>query len=232
MSSFHAPTAMEQSTSFSAGNMSGRKIEKVYRTFPRFPSIIQLSLGVAMTFDGPQSVMFPIAPLDTGGETVSVLMPHIYNFDPTMAPAGKTVITMTLPAGYRYWHDLRRTDRARYDTEKQRIAREVIAILDARYSGFAAAVEQIDVATPATYERYTGNWMASFEGWLPTPKTLMAKVPNTAAGALGLLDGRPVGAARRWASGRNELGASRRAGHLQCGREGVHPVGVLVRRSF
>jgi phytoene dehydrogenase-like protein len=164
------------------GKYVGEDIERVYRTFPRFPSIVQVSLGVAMTFDGPQSVMFPIAPLDTGGKMVTELMPHIYNFDPTMAPAGKTVVTMILPAGYEHWRDLRRTDRPRYDAEKQRIAREVIAILDTRYAGLAAAVEEIDVATPASYERYTRNWMASFEGWVPTPKTLMAKVPNTLPG--------------------------------------------------
>jgi len=31
-------------------------------------------------------------------------------------------------------------------------------------------VEVIDVATPLTFERYTGNWKGSFEGWLITPE--------------------------------------------------------------
>jgi len=33
-------------------------------------------------------------------------------------------------------------------------------------------VEEADVATPMTWERYTGNWQASFEGWLLTTRTL------------------------------------------------------------
>ena len=28
----------------------------------------------------------------------------------------------------------------------------------------------VDVATPLTFERYTGNWKGSFEGWLITPQ--------------------------------------------------------------
>jgi phytoene dehydrogenase-like protein len=30
----------------------------------------------------------------------------------------------------------------------------------------------VDVATPLTYERYTGNWQGSMEGWLPTIETM------------------------------------------------------------
>jgi phytoene dehydrogenase-like protein len=30
-----------------------------------------------------------------------------------------------------------------------------------------------------TFERYTGNWQASFEGFLPTPKTVMMQIPKT-----------------------------------------------------
>jgi phytoene dehydrogenase-like protein len=28
----------------------------------------------------------------------------------------------------------------------------------------------VDVATPLTFERYTGNWQGSFEGWMITPQ--------------------------------------------------------------
>jgi len=39
-----------------------------------------------------------------------------------------------------------------------------------------------DVATPMTYERYTGNWQASYEGFLPTPKTVKSTIPNRLPG--------------------------------------------------
>jgi phytoene dehydrogenase-like protein len=40
----------------------------------------------------------------------------------------------------------------------------------------------VDVATPATFERYTGNWQASFEGFLPTPATVRFGIPNRLPG--------------------------------------------------
>ena len=44
----------------------------------------------------------------------------------------------------------------------------MIALLDQRYPGLAGQVEMRDVATPMTWERYTGNWQGSMEGWLIT----------------------------------------------------------------
>jgi phytoene dehydrogenase-like protein len=40
----------------------------------------------------------------------------------------------------------------------------------------------VDIATPATFERFTGNWQASYEGFLPTPKSVIASIPKTLPG--------------------------------------------------
>jgi phytoene dehydrogenase-like protein len=40
----------------------------------------------------------------------------------------------------------------------------------------------IDVSTPATVIRYTGNWKGSMEGWLLTPDTGFRQLPNTLPG--------------------------------------------------
>jgi phytoene dehydrogenase-like protein len=40
----------------------------------------------------------------------------------------------------------------------------------------------VDVASPVTFERYTGNWQGSFEGFLPTPTSMMASIPKTLPG--------------------------------------------------
>ena len=39
--------------------------------------------------------------------------------------------------------------------------------LESRYPGITGDIEVIDVATPLTTERYTGNWQGSIKGWLP-----------------------------------------------------------------
>jgi len=43
----------------------------------------------------------------------------------------------------------------------------------------------VDVATPATTERYTGNWRGSMEGWMTTPENLREEMPRTLTGLDG-----------------------------------------------
>ncbi len=61
----------------------------------------------------------------------------------------------------------------------------MVRTLDGRFPGLAEQVEMVDVATPATWERYTGNWRASFEGWLPTPANITADRRKTLPGLDG-----------------------------------------------
>jgi phytoene dehydrogenase-like protein len=39
-----------------------------------------------------------------------------------------------------------------------------------------------DVATPVTFERYTGNWEGTWLGWLTTPQTMNVRMSNTLPG--------------------------------------------------
>jgi phytoene dehydrogenase-like protein len=54
--------------------------------------------------------------------------------------------------------------------------------LDQRFPGLARNIERFDVATPATFVRYTNNWRASYEGWLPTPRILGRRIRYTLPG--------------------------------------------------
>ncbi|HSQ77340.1 MAG TPA: FAD-dependent oxidoreductase, partial [Nitrospirota bacterium] len=109
-------------------------------------------------------------PLIVGGVAHTYLGVHIYNFDPTFAPQGKTVLIVMLATDYEYWRKLREND-AQYKSEKEMIADKVVSILDERFPGLASQVEMRDIASPTTFVRYTGNWKGSFEGWQVTPKT-------------------------------------------------------------
>jgi phytoene dehydrogenase-like protein len=161
-------------------------IRKVYDEFKLFPPVLLIGLGVNRTFPDLPRATGGIAlelrqPLEVAGESTDRLKMTVYNFDPTLAPEGKTLITVKVPTRYQYWKELVR-DRERYEAEKERIARECLLRLDQRFPGFAGQVEMIDVATPATFERYTGNWQASYEGFLPTPKSVRYAIPNRLPG--------------------------------------------------
>ncbi len=53
----------------------------------------------------------------------------VYNFDPTLAPEGKTVLTVTIPTDYGYWKELS-AEPEKYKAEKERIGVELIRNLD------------------------------------------------------------------------------------------------------
>ena len=88
-----------------------------------------------------------------------------------IAPPGKSAVEIWYATRYDYWEKIA-ADRPAYEEEKKRIADVSIAKLDRRWPGFASAVEVVDVPTPATYFRYTGNWQGSPDGWYVTPENM------------------------------------------------------------
>ena len=99
---------------------------------------------------------------------------EIFNFDPAMAPAGKTALKVLFKADYSYWKNLRETDRPQYAEEKEQLAATVLAQLEKRFPGLSAQVEAIDVSTPVTIERFTGNYRG-LQPW-PVPDAGIAQM--------------------------------------------------------
>jgi phytoene dehydrogenase-like protein len=161
------------------GKYADETIRGYYKSMPIFQPLVFVALGINRSFeDVPKLVtalVFPLdKPIDAGGKEHKHLAVHIYNFDSTFAPPGKTVLTVMLESSFAYWAALRK-DIVRYDAEKAKIASDVISALDKRFSGLARQVEMVDVATPYTFYRYTGNWQGSYEGWLPQNMRLQMK---------------------------------------------------------
>jgi phytoene dehydrogenase-like protein len=131
--------------------------------------LVQVSLGVARDLSSePHALTFPLpTPATIAGEVRETLTVRHFGYDPTLAPAGKTVVQVLLETDYDRWAELAR-HRAQYDREKDRVAEAVIQALDQRFAGLAHDVESLDVATPMTWERITGNWRGAYEAWLPS----------------------------------------------------------------
>jgi phytoene dehydrogenase-like protein len=161
-------------------------VAKAYEEMETFPSYLQVCLGVAMDLSEqpPMATMLLNPPLVVDpGTDLHQLSFRFFNFDPTFAPAGKTAVTCFLPtSNFSYWTDLRRSNPAGYRDEKHRVAEAVIGILAARLPSVRPAIEVVDVSTPASVIRYTGNWKGSMEGWLIVPGTGVRPLPNTLAG--------------------------------------------------
>ncbi len=168
------------------GKYVSDKFKKVYETFKLFPSCVQVSLGVAADLKDEPGLFYAALDreivIDPQTKTSSFSV-RIFNFDPTFAPPGKTaVVVFFVTTNDGYWRSLRDNDRPKYDAEKNRVAREVIAAFESRFPAARGKVEVVDVATPATVVRYTGNWRGSMEGWLMTPATGFRPLPAVLPG--------------------------------------------------
>jgi phytoene dehydrogenase-like protein len=143
-------------------------------------------MGVYRTFeDVPHAAagtIFPLnQPLTIAGKEIEWLRPMIYNFDTSFAPSGKTVVRFVFEASYEYWKTMEYNSDA-YKVEKEQIAGKIIAAMEERYPGISSQVEMWDVATPLSFERYTGNWQGSALGWDCTTETFFMPVRKTLPG--------------------------------------------------
>jgi phytoene dehydrogenase-like protein len=143
-------------------------------------SVFMVSLGVAGTFgDQPHFVRFPLetALVSPDGTSYERMEVHINNYDPTLAPDGKTVISISYyTRNADFWINLRQEDPESYQAEKQKFARMIIDRADLKFAGLKEKIEVTDIATPATFQRYTSNWKGSIQGWLPG-KNIIAQSP-------------------------------------------------------
>lgn len=134
-------------------------------------SLVIVSLGIGRSFDGESHFLrFPVDQefITPDGTRYSRLEANIYNYDPSLAPVGKTVVSISFyTMNAAHWIDLRKSNRTEYDKSKQEFAEKVIDLVEERFGRIREFVEEVDVATPATFFRYTHNWKGSAQGWLP-----------------------------------------------------------------
>lgn len=161
-------------------------LEKFYQSSETFPSYAQVSLGVAMDLREQPSLLTLLldAPFKVDkGTYLNQVGIRFFHFDPTFAPAGKTAVTCFLPTrNCEFWSDLQTKDLPRYCAEKRRLSESVIGLLEKKIPEIRSAIEVVDVSTPATVIRYTGNWKGSMEGWLLTPGMGFKPLRNTLPG--------------------------------------------------
>ncbi len=156
------------------GRYVDEKIERMYREWTPVQPLVQVLIGVNrdMSNEPARLIRKLSKPIVIAGDEHPWLFVLTHAFDPTTAPAGKAAVEVWFPSRSEYWEELRH-DRTRYSEEKDTVAEQAIAALDERWPGFRSQVELLDVATPATYVRYTGNWKGSPDGWYVTVDNYM-----------------------------------------------------------
>jgi len=168
------------------GRYADDTVRGYYDKLPLFPPLLYISLGVKNPMeDITSSVMglsFPLRkPINVDGNELDRITAQVYNFDPSLAPEGRTIVRVMIMTDYTMWKILSKKT-AEYRKEKENVAFKVMGALEERFPGISARVEMVDVATPVTFEHYTGNWRGSFEGWRPTVEHFGKKLSKTLPG--------------------------------------------------
>ena len=100
-------------------------------------------------------------PISYAGQTVSELSFNSYSEFADYAPEGGTALTTAFVTDtYDYWKASK--EAGRYEADKQVLAEQVGRALCQKYPEAEGKIEVIDVATPLTYERYTGAYHGSW----------------------------------------------------------------------
>jgi len=164
------------------GNLITKKMELLLneKKLQVYYSIFTVYLGLKESFnDFPPVLRFPLKTpiISPDGTKYDRMEMHVYNYDPNLAPEGKTVISLSLYTREGdYWIKLRKDDKDRYDKEKEEFARVIIETVEQKTGRIQQNIEEINVVSPATIHRYTNNRKGSTQGWLPG-KNLIARSP-------------------------------------------------------
>lgn len=167
------------------GAFTDRRIRRMYDGHLPMHSMMQVSLGVRRDLSAyPHWVTYLLdEPVLVAGEPRGEIGIKHYCFDPSLAPAGRSVVEVIIRTHYAYWQRI--YGRRPYDEEQRQVSDILCGFLESRHPGIHADVEVVDEATPLSYERYTGNWMGSTCGWLLTKETmpmLIRSLPKTLPG--------------------------------------------------
>jgi phytoene dehydrogenase-like protein len=163
-----------------------KNIKEIYANWKTFRSMVYVGVGVKRTFpDLPFSVegnAFELAkPVVITGEEHKMIPIRIRNEDPNYAPIGKTVLTSAIYTRHEFWKSLE-GDHTAYEAEKEKVSRAYLEALEQLFPGISADVEMLNVATPLTFERITGNLKGSIVGWKLTPEQSGVNIPKTLPG--------------------------------------------------
>jgi phytoene dehydrogenase-like protein len=103
------------------------------------------------------------------------------NEDPSFTTPGKTVLTSAIFTRHDFWKSLE-NDHEAYENEKELVAQAYIEALEQIWPGISSDIEMINIASPLTFERITGNYHGSITGWKLTPEQASVKISKTLPG--------------------------------------------------
>ncbi|MFD0020014.1 phytoene desaturase family protein [Streptomyces sp. NPDC058382] len=158
------------------GRHTGPRIDRLYtelleRPGALFPAVVSAFVGISgpLPAEDAHSTTYLLRPREAaelpGALQSSLVVQLRSRYADGFAPPGKSVVHCTYFSDYTYWKELRDTDRKAYWARKRKVADFVRRFLDNRWPGTAGRIDLVEVASPATTRRYTGNHNGSILAW-------------------------------------------------------------------
>jgi len=130
-------------------------------TVPQLCTLIGIGIEAELS-DIPHQFYFKLKTPITNGDNKQDFMGIInyYGYD-GYAPKGCTAITVCfIGDSYDWW--VKAKEEGRYIEEKKALEKQVRNALEQQFPQIAGKIKVIDIATPLTYERYTGSYKGSW----------------------------------------------------------------------
>lgn len=155
------------------GKFNDKKFNTLFSEHESYPTYVSLQVSLGINSDLshiPEMIYFKTEnKIHTGGFVHEYIGLKHFAYDASMAPKGKSVVTVLLEADFDWWNE-KYKDKEIYKEEKNRVASEVIAAIETRFPEIKGRIEIFDVATPMTYVRYNNAWRGAWMSWMTTPK--------------------------------------------------------------
>lgn len=160
------------------GRYRDRAFDKRFSDPETYPLASNTYIGLGLEAevgDMPRTVRFDCEPIELGESAIEQITLNHYAYEADFAPGGCTVLTVALnhfSAEIDHWFALA-GDREAYRREKERVGEAVRAAIGTHFPHFAGKLTVLDVATPATYDRYCNAHRGAFMAFFPTIRSKM-----------------------------------------------------------
>ncbi|MFE7534346.1 phytoene desaturase family protein [Streptomyces rhizosphaericola] len=158
------------------GRYTSPRIDKLYhdlieRPGTLFPAVVSAFVGLRGDFDPGEAHSTTHLLTDEDGRRLpgalqnSLVVQARSRYSDGFAPPGRSVLHCTYFSDYAYWKELRTRSRREYRGRKHEVADFVRTFLEHRHPGINDRIDLVDIASPATTHRYTGNHNGSILAW-------------------------------------------------------------------
>ncbi len=159
------------------------ELRMLHEEWPLWKPVVLINYGVVREFSNEPSIIMlkSASKIEAGYLTSDCWIIRIFNYCPSCAPGGRTLVQVMIESAWQPWKDIRE-DKVAYDAEKELTAKQVLERLNDVWPGIKDQVEMTNVATPYTWWRYTLNRQGAFEGFAIINKIFTTSVKRTLPG--------------------------------------------------